>query len=83
MTAPVEISIPAAVSRKRLPNDRTRPGVLSAPSIWWSKLVPGGRNANSTTSEESRTGGGAAAYTTISWMFGWRINPAKLEFHSS
>jgi anaerobic selenocysteine-containing dehydrogenase len=46
--------------------DRTRPGVLSAPSVWWNKLVPGGRNANSTTSEEvTDLGGGATFYDNL------------------
>src|SRR6266704_2335004 len=39
--------------------DRTRSGVVCAPSIWWNKLVPGGRNANSTTSEEVTDLGGS------------------------
>jgi len=51
---------------KAVITDRTRPGVLSAPSIWWSKLVPGGRNANSTTSEElTDIGGGATFYDNL------------------
>lgn len=46
--------------------DRTRPGVLSTPSIWWNKLVPGGRNVNSTTSEElTDIGGGATFYDNL------------------
>jgi anaerobic selenocysteine-containing dehydrogenase len=45
---------------------RTRPGVVSAPSVWWNKLVPGGRNANSTTSEElTDLGGGATFYDNL------------------
>ena len=28
-----------------------RPGVIWAPSIWWSKLSPDGRNVNETTSQ--------------------------------
>jgi anaerobic selenocysteine-containing dehydrogenase len=51
---------------KAVVTDRTRPGVLSAPSIWWNKLVPGGRNANSTTSEEvTDIGGGATFYDNL------------------
>jgi anaerobic selenocysteine-containing dehydrogenase len=51
---------------KAVVTDRTRPGVVSAPSIWWSKLVPGGRNANSTTSEEvTDLGGGATFYDNL------------------
>src|SRR3989475_4511789 len=46
--------------------DRTRPGVVCAPSIWWNKLVPGGRNANSTTSEEvTDLGAGATFYDNL------------------
>jgi anaerobic selenocysteine-containing dehydrogenase len=51
---------------KAVITDRTRPGVVSAPSIWWNKLAPGGRNANSTTSEEiTDIGGGATFYDNL------------------
>ena len=51
---------------KAVVTDRTRSGVVSAPSIWWNKLVPGGRNANSTTSEEvTDMGGGATFYDNL------------------
>ena len=51
---------------KAIVTDRTCPGVVSAPSVWWSKLVPGGRNANSTTSEElTDLGGGATFYDNL------------------
>ena len=51
---------------KAVVTERTRPGVLSAPSVWWNKLVPGGRNANSTTSEElTDIGGGATFYDNL------------------
>src|SRR5262249_18404902 len=51
---------------KAVVSERTRPGVLSAPSVWWNKLVPGGRNANSTTSEEvTDMGGGATFYDNL------------------
>jgi anaerobic selenocysteine-containing dehydrogenase len=51
---------------KAVITDRTRPGVVSAPSIWWNRLVPGGRNANSTTSEEvTDIGGGATFYDNL------------------
>jgi anaerobic selenocysteine-containing dehydrogenase len=51
---------------KAVVTDRTRPGVLSAPSVWWNKLAPGGRNANSTTSEElTDMGGGATFYDNL------------------
>lgn len=51
---------------KAVVTDRTRSGVVSAPSIWWNKLVPGGRNANSTTSEDlTDLGGGATFYDNL------------------
>jgi anaerobic selenocysteine-containing dehydrogenase len=38
-------------------------GVVWAPSIWWTKLAPDGRNANHTTSQrETDFGGGATFY---------------------
>ena len=65
--APVEIfNDRGSFLAKSVVTDRTRPGVLSAPSIWWNKLVPGGRNANSTTSEElTDLGGGATFYDNL------------------
>jgi anaerobic selenocysteine-containing dehydrogenase len=65
--APVEIfNARGSFLARAVVTDRTRPGVLSAPSIWWSKLVPGGRNANSTTSEElTDLGGGATFYDNL------------------
>jgi anaerobic selenocysteine-containing dehydrogenase len=51
---------------KAIVTDRTRPGVVAAPSVWWNKLTPGGRNANSTTSEEvTDIGGGATFYDNL------------------
>ena len=39
------------------------PGVVWAPSVWWTKLAPDGRNANHTTSQrETDLGGGATFY---------------------
>ncbi|MBL8385199.1 MAG: molybdopterin oxidoreductase family protein [Burkholderiales bacterium] len=32
-------------------NDRSRPGVVTALSVWWHKHCPGGRNANAVTSQ--------------------------------
>jgi anaerobic selenocysteine-containing dehydrogenase len=32
-------------------NDRSRPGVVTALSIWWHKHAPGGRNANAVTNQ--------------------------------
>jgi anaerobic selenocysteine-containing dehydrogenase len=43
--------------------DRVRPGVVSAPSVWWAKTSPDGRNANHTTSEAvTDVGNGATFY---------------------
>ena len=51
---------------KAVVTDRVRAGVLSAPSIWWNKLAPGGANANSTTSQElTDIGGGATFYDNL------------------
>jgi anaerobic selenocysteine-containing dehydrogenase len=65
--APVEIfNARGSFIAKAVVTDRTRPAVVSAPSIWWNKLVPGGRNANSTTSEElTDMGGGATFYDNL------------------
>jgi anaerobic selenocysteine-containing dehydrogenase len=41
---------------------RTRPGVVVAPSVWWRKLSPDGRNANDLTSQAIADMGGAATY---------------------
>ena len=46
--------------------DRVRPGVVSAPSIWWGKISPDGRNANHTTSEAlTDVGRGATFYDNM------------------
>ena len=51
---------------KAVVTERVRSGVVSAPSIWWNKLSPGGRNVNSTTSEElTDLGGGATFYDNL------------------
>jgi anaerobic selenocysteine-containing dehydrogenase len=65
--APVEIfNGRGSFLAKAVVTGRVRPGVLSAPSVWWNKLVPGGRNANSTTSEEiTDMGGGATFYDNL------------------
>ena len=49
-------SLKAAVS------ERARPGVVVAPSVWWRKLSPDGRNANDLTSQAVADMGGAATY---------------------
>jgi anaerobic selenocysteine-containing dehydrogenase len=65
--APLEIfNARGSFLAKAVVTNRTRPGVVSAPSVWWNKLVPGGRNANSTTSEEiTDIGGGATFYDNL------------------
>jgi anaerobic selenocysteine-containing dehydrogenase len=47
---------------KAVVSDRTRPGVVVAPSVWWKKLSPDGRNANDLTSQALADLGGAATY---------------------
>lgn len=43
--------------------DRVRPGVVSAPSVWWPKLTTDRTNANHTTSQAvTDIGGGATFY---------------------
>jgi len=43
--------------------DKVRPGVVSAPSIWWGKLTADNTNANQTTSQAlTDLGGGATFY---------------------
>src|SRR5918999_254197 len=44
-------------------NARPRRGVVVAPSVWWKKYAPDGRNANNLTSQRtSDLGGGATFY---------------------
>ncbi|HUJ13761.1 MAG TPA: molybdopterin dinucleotide binding domain-containing protein, partial [Thermoanaerobaculia bacterium] len=46
--------------------DRVRPGVVSAPSVWWGKLTGDGKNANHTTSQAvTDIGGGATFYDNL------------------
>ena len=42
--------------------DRTRPGVVVAPSVWWRKLSPDGANANAVTSQALTDLGRAATF---------------------
>ncbi|MFO1414166.1 MAG: molybdopterin oxidoreductase family protein [Burkholderiales bacterium] len=42
--------------------ERARPGVAVAPSIWWQKLAPDGRNANAVTSQALTDLGRAATF---------------------
>ena len=47
-------------------SDDARPGVVVGLSIWWSKMCPGGRNANAVTSQElTDMGGGATFYVVL------------------
>lgn len=47
-------------------SDRVRPGVVSAPSVWWAKLTIDGTNANHTTSQAvTDLGGGATFYDNM------------------
>jgi anaerobic selenocysteine-containing dehydrogenase len=46
--------------------DRVRPGVVSAPSVWWGKLSSDGANANQTTSQAlTDIGRGATFYDNL------------------
>ncbi len=47
-------------------NGKPRRGVVVAPSVWWKKLSPDGRNANDVTSQRvSDLGGGATYYDCL------------------
>ena len=55
----------AFVARARV-GDGIRPGVVWAPSIWWSKLAGDGRNANDTTSQQvTDMGNGPVFYDNL------------------
>jgi anaerobic selenocysteine-containing dehydrogenase len=43
-------------------NGKPRPGVVVAPSLWWRKHAPDGRNANELTSQRTADLGGAATF---------------------
>ena len=46
--------------------EAVRSSVVVAPSIWWRKLSPDGRNANELTSQElTDFGGGATFYDVL------------------
>jgi anaerobic selenocysteine-containing dehydrogenase len=46
--------------------DRARPGVVVAPSVWWRKLSPDGRNANEVTAQGvADMGNGALFYDAL------------------
>ena len=55
----------AFLARARV-SDAARRGVVVGLSIWWSKMCPGGRNANAVTSQElTDMGGGATFYDAL------------------
>jgi anaerobic selenocysteine-containing dehydrogenase len=43
-------------------NDRPRPGVVVAPSVWWKKHSPDGGNANNLTAQRTTDLGGGATF---------------------
>jgi anaerobic selenocysteine-containing dehydrogenase len=43
-------------------NDRPRPGVVVAPSVWWKKHAPHGGNANNLTAQRTTDLGGGATF---------------------
>jgi anaerobic selenocysteine-containing dehydrogenase len=51
-----EFTVKAAITT------RARPGCVVAPSVWWRKLAPDGRNANNVTSQAIADMGGAATF---------------------
>ena len=46
-------------------SDDARPGVVVGLSIWWSKMCPGGRNANAVTSQGLTDLGGGATFFDV------------------
>jgi anaerobic selenocysteine-containing dehydrogenase len=66
ITAGARVSIfndRGAFSAEAVITDRVRPGVVSAPSVWWAKMTPDRTNANHTTSQAvTDIGGGATFY---------------------
>ena len=47
-------------------NGKPRRGVVVAPSVWWKKFAPDGRNANDLTSQRTADlGGGATFYDCL------------------
>ena len=57
----VRRGLPGDTVRARI-TDSVRPGVVSAPSVWWKKLTADRRNANELTSQAIADMGGAATY---------------------
>ena len=53
-------------SAEAIVSDRVRPGVVSAPSVWWGKLTRDNTNANHTTSQAiTDLGAGATFYDNM------------------
>ena len=61
-------------------NGKPRPGVVVAPSVWWKKYSPDGRNANNVTSQRTADlGGGATFYdclVEVEKVAGTRTSPS-------
>ncbi|HEX6320952.1 MAG TPA: molybdopterin oxidoreductase family protein [Burkholderiales bacterium] len=51
-----------AYTLKARVNGKPRRGVVVAPSVWWKKHAPDGRNANNVTSQRTTDLGGGATY---------------------
>ena len=55
-----------AFSAEAVISEKVRPGVVSAPSVWWGKLTEDGTNANQTTSQAlTDIGAGATFYDNL------------------
>jgi anaerobic selenocysteine-containing dehydrogenase len=54
----------AFLARARV-SEAARPGLVVGLSIWWSKMCPGGRNANAVTSQELADMGGGATFHDV------------------
>jgi anaerobic selenocysteine-containing dehydrogenase len=51
-----------AFTAEAVVSEKVRPGVVSAPSVWWGKLTEDGTNANHTTSQALTDLGAAATF---------------------
>ena len=61
-TACASSTIAARSASRRDVTTRARRGLVVAPSVWWKKLSPDGRNANDVTSQATADLGGAATF---------------------
>src|SRR5438874_1162089 len=57
-------------------NGKPRPGVVVAPSVWWKKYSPDGRNANNVTSQRTTDLGGGATFYDCRVQVG-RVDAAR------